>query len=204
MASGNLQVTYNLFSLGSGKKTTRGQFTEVTTPTIVMKEVAAMALAEKQNKGPIFENCTGAMVNDILPDDEANEAFNEIDGNIVGMDWEAKIQYLEAYMPHLNNNKYVALAGEEDDEENDTKSTGAQNDDKITGVSHDDKITGVDSDNKRTESGSTGATDKGNEMTLIEEATAEADRDIAEGNDLLVGTKTETEEARNENVIHTY
>ena len=57
---------------------------------------------------------------------------------------------------------------------------------------------------KRTESGSTGATDKGNEMTLIEEATADADRDIAEGNDLLVGTKTETEEARNENVIHPY
>ena len=45
-----------------------------------MKRVAAIALAKKQNEGLIFENRTGATVNDILPDDEANEAL--IDGNI--------------------------------------------------------------------------------------------------------------------------
>ena len=38
--TGNLQGTYNFFSLRSGKKITHGQFTEVPTPTIVMKQVA--------------------------------------------------------------------------------------------------------------------------------------------------------------------
>ena len=51
-----------------------------------------MALAKKQNKGLIFENLTGATANDILPDDKANEAFNEVDRNITGVDWEAKIK----------------------------------------------------------------------------------------------------------------
>ena len=35
--TGNLQGNYNLFLLRSGKKTTRGKFREVPTPTIVMK-----------------------------------------------------------------------------------------------------------------------------------------------------------------------
>ena len=39
-------------------------------------------------------------------------------------------------------------------------------------------------------------------MELIAEAIADVERDIAEGTDLLAGTETETEEARNENVIH--
>ena len=52
---GKLQGTYNFFSLRSGKNITRGQLTEVPTPMIVMKRVAAMALAQKQNKGLIFE-----------------------------------------------------------------------------------------------------------------------------------------------------
>ena len=56
------------------------------TPTIVTKHVAAMALAKKQNEGLIFENRTGATVNDILTDEEANEAFNEIYGNITGVE----------------------------------------------------------------------------------------------------------------------
>ena len=67
---------------------------------------------------------------------------------------------------------------------------------------HDEKITGVDSDNESTELVSTGATDETDELALIEGATSEAERDIAEGTDLLAGTETETEEARNENVIH--
>ena len=49
-----------------------------------------MALAEKQNEGLIFENRTRATVNDILPDDEANEAFKQIDGNITGVEWETE------------------------------------------------------------------------------------------------------------------
>ena len=43
----NLQGTYNLFLQRSGKKITHGKFTEVPTPTIIMKRVAAMALAGK-------------------------------------------------------------------------------------------------------------------------------------------------------------
>ena len=79
-----------------------------------------------------------------------------------------------------------------------------ENDSKITGMRHGGKIAGVDSDNKRSESGSTGATDKADKMALIEEAITEAERDIAEGTDLLAGTETGTEDTRNENVIHTY
>ena len=55
-----------------------------------MKRVAAMALAEKQNEGLIFENRTGATVNNILPVDKTNEAFDKIDGNITGVEWEAE------------------------------------------------------------------------------------------------------------------
>ena len=38
--TGNLQGTYNFFLIRSGKKITRGQFTEVPTPMIIMKQVA--------------------------------------------------------------------------------------------------------------------------------------------------------------------
>ena len=52
--TGNIQVTYNFFSLRSGNKITCRQFTYFPTPTIAMKRVAAMALSKKQNKGLIF------------------------------------------------------------------------------------------------------------------------------------------------------
>ena len=138
------------------------------TPTIVMKCVAAMALAKKQNEGLIFENRTGATVNDILPDDEANEAFDKLDGNITGVQWEVETEIQEpaTYIPQLNNNHYAALAGEEENEGNDNESTGVDNDGKITGV---------DSDNKSAESGSTGATDESDELALIEEDMTEAE-----------------------------
>ena len=55
-----------------------------------MKRVAAMALAKKQNEGLIFENRTGATINEILTDDEANESFDELNGNITVVDWEAE------------------------------------------------------------------------------------------------------------------
>ena len=77
-----------------------------------------------------------------------------------------------------------------------------ENNGEITGVQHNDKITGVDSDNESAQSGSTGTTDEADKLALIEEAIAEAERDISEGTDLLAGTETGTEDARNENVIH--
>ena len=62
----------------------------------------------------------------------------------------------------------------------------------------------MDSDNDSTESGSTRANDKVDEMEIIEEAITEAERYIAEGTDLLTGTETETEDAQKENVIYPY
>ena len=79
-----------------------------------------------------------------------------------------------------------------------------ENGGEITGVQHDNKITGVYSKNKSTESGSTGETNKVDEMALIEEDIAEAEQDIVEGTDLLTVTETETEDAPNKNVIHPY
>ena len=77
-----------------------------------MKRVAAKALAEKQNKGLIFENHTGATVNDILPDDEVKEAFDKLDGTITGVDWEAETEIQEpaAYMLQLNK-KSICVTG---------------------------------------------------------------------------------------------
>ena len=81
-----------------------------------MKHVAAMDLAEKQNEGLIFENRTIATVNDLLPDDEANETFDELDGDITGVYWEAEmeIQYPETHILQINSNQFAALANEED------------------------------------------------------------------------------------------
>ena len=63
-----------------------------------------------------------------------------------------KVRHLDQQdsMPKLNNNQYVALVGEEDDEDKDTKSTGLENNGEITGVRHDNEITGIDSDNEST------------------------------------------------------
>ena len=61
-----------IFSCYALERNTFGQLTELPTPTVAMKRVAVMDLDEKQNKRLIFENRTGATVNDILSDDEAN------------------------------------------------------------------------------------------------------------------------------------
>ena len=81
-----MQGTYNFFSLRSGKEITCRQFTEVTTSPIIMKRVAKMSLVNKQNEGIIFENRAGVTVNYILPYDDANKAFNEINRNIAGVE----------------------------------------------------------------------------------------------------------------------
>ena len=57
-----------------------------------MKRVVAMALAKKQNEGLISEKRTGATVNDLLPYDEVNEAFDELDRNITGVKWKAETE----------------------------------------------------------------------------------------------------------------
>ena len=70
----------------------------------------------------------------------------------------------------------------------------------MTGVESNEKTTGV-----KSESESTGATDsryKADKMALIEEDIEEAERDIAEGTDLLSRTETETEDTQDGNVIH--
>ena len=160
--------------------------------------------SQKTEQRPDFENRTGVTVNDILPDDKANEAFDEIDGNITGVEGEAEAEIQEpaTHIPQINKNQYALLADEEENEDNDNKSTGVDNDGEITGVRQHEKITGLDSNNKSAESVSTGKTDEVDKLELIEEAIAEVERDIAEATDLLAGTETKNEEARNENVIH--
>ena len=87
-----------------------------------------------------------------------NKAFKKINGYIAVVDWEAEpleqeIQETAVHIPHINNNQYAALAGDEDDDENgddqenDTNSTGVENDVEITVVRHDVRITGVDINN---------------------------------------------------------
>ena len=49
-----------------------------------------MALSEKHNEWLIFENGTGATVNDIMPYDDETEEFDELDRNITGVDWEVE------------------------------------------------------------------------------------------------------------------
>ena len=94
-------------------------------------------------------------------------------------------------MSQLNNYQYASLVGDEDNEKGK----------KITGFRQGKKIIGGYSDNKRTggktESRSTGATDKADEMTLIEEDIRKAERDIAEGTDLLAGNETKTKDTQN-------
>ena len=74
-------------------------------------------------------------------------------------------------MPQLNNNQYAALAGDEDDEENDTKNTGVDNEEKTTRVHHDNRVIRVDSNNESTgvksESLSMGETDKMDERNSL-------------------------------------
>ena len=86
-----------------------------------MKQLAEISLSKKQNEGLIFENRTGATVNNIFPYDETNKAFNKIDRDIAGVDWEAEppeqeIKEPAVHIPHINNNQYAALAGNEDDD----------------------------------------------------------------------------------------
>ena len=94
------------------------------------------------------------------------------------MDWEAEteIQELVTHMPQLNINQYDALADKEDNEVNDNESTGVNNDGETTGMRNNNKIKGVDRDNESAELGSTGATDKADELAFFEEAITEAER----------------------------
>ena len=73
--TGNIQVTYNFLSLITGKNITRGQFTEVPMIKLLLKRVAAMAMAKKQSEGLILGNRTRIAVNYILPNDDANKAL---------------------------------------------------------------------------------------------------------------------------------
>ena len=88
----------------------------------------------------IFENCTGIAVDDISPDDDVNEAFRKMDGNIAELEWgteplEAKptetepieaIIHNNQYMPLPYNNQYVPLAENYEDNEDNNESTGVE------------------------------------------------------------------------------
>ena len=70
-----------------------------------------------------MKNRTGATINDILPDDKANEALDKKDGNITVVEWEAEAETREpaTYTTQTFNNQYAALADEEENEDNKTK-----------------------------------------------------------------------------------
>ena len=72
--TGNTQGNYNFLSIRTDKNITHGQFTEVTTPKNRNETSGSYGLGKK-TEGLIFENCVGVLVDSILPDDEANEAF---------------------------------------------------------------------------------------------------------------------------------
>ena len=130
--TGNLQGTYNFFSLKSGKKNYPRTIHKSTHPHDRHETCGGNGPSRKQNEGLIFENRTGATVNDILPDDEANEAFNKIEGNITGVEWEAEAETQEPATHTLQtyNNQYAALADEEENRDNNNESTGVDNAEK--------------------------------------------------------------------------
>ena len=68
-----------------------------------------MSLAEKQTEGLIFDNCVGLAVDNILLDDDTNEAFRKINGNIAGVEWEADPPEAKLHMPKIFNNQYAPL-----------------------------------------------------------------------------------------------
>ena len=59
-------------------------------------------LSQKTEQRTYFDNRTGNRVNDNMLDDKANEVFNKIDGNIVGLYWKAKTQEPAAHTPVKN------------------------------------------------------------------------------------------------------
>ena len=80
----------------------------MTTPTIIMKRVAEMSLAEKNPEGLIFENRLVLAVDDILLDDDSNKAFSKINSNIPGVEWEAERLEVEppeavVHILHIHN-----------------------------------------------------------------------------------------------------
>ena len=72
-----------------------------------MKQLAVIALDEKQTEVLVFDNGVGVAVNNILLDNNINEAFEKIDRNIEGVEWEAEPTDPEnkeaaLHTPHIN------------------------------------------------------------------------------------------------------
>ena len=107
-------------------------------------------MAKTQPEGLFFDNCTGISVEDILPDDDANEAFSKIDRNIVGVECqtdtlEDKPTYTEPTEAIIHNNQYMQLSENnqcaplaEDDEDKRTTKKSQEWKKKRTGVDIDD------------------------------------------------------------------
>ena len=75
-----------------------------------------------------------------------------------------------------------------------------ENGNKIKGVDRDGEITGVKSELEST--AVTESNDEAGKMALIEEVISEAERDIAEGTELISGNETKTDDTRDKHVIH--
>ena len=120
------------------------------------------------------------------------------------MEWEAEAetQELATNTPQTYNNQYAALADKEEKEDNNNEITGVDNDgesQECDTTTKSQKWTAtMRAQNQEAQEKMTNL----DKLALIEEAIGEAERDIAEATDLLAGTETKNEEARNENVIH--
>ena len=152
--TGDLQLPVTTYWL----KITHRQFPEVPTPAIVIKQVEAMALSEKLSEGLVFDHPAGIAVDNIIPNDDANKAFREIEGNISGMVWETEpieVKPTEMETPEANthNNQYMPIADQYSTPaaKNNQYAPLAENNendedkDEITGAG--EESTGVDIDN---------------------------------------------------------
>ena len=75
--TGNLEGSYSFLSLRTGRMVTRGHFYEVPTPGVVTRRVIAMAIAEGQHDGLIFEDQHGATLDKVLGNDD-NGAIHDV------------------------------------------------------------------------------------------------------------------------------
>jgi hypothetical protein len=81
--TGNSEGSYTFLSLRTGRQITRGHFYEVPTPGVVIRRVLAMAIAEKQHDGLLFEDRNGATVDDVV--NAADDNDNAVD-DVAGVD----------------------------------------------------------------------------------------------------------------------
>ena len=106
--TGNLEGNYSFLSLRTGRMVTRGHFYKVPTPGVVTRRVLAMAIAEGQHDGLIFEDHHGATLDEGLGDDNDNATNDVADaaGVEVDVDYNANVAEMHDGAAAANVNGY--------------------------------------------------------------------------------------------------